>query len=78
MPGHRLSLFSLGCLLCATAVFGATSITLNVGAGSLPEGSFEEIPISTDAPLFTKLDVSVSDSTVLAVPASVTRSFGVT
>ncbi|HSP14743.1 MAG TPA: hypothetical protein VLV78_08325 [Thermoanaerobaculia bacterium] len=75
---HRL-FFSLVCLvLGATPLISATNITLNVGASSLPEGSYEEIPISTDAPLFTKLDVSVSDPTVLAVPATVTRSFGTT
>ncbi len=73
-----LSLVTLSLPFGATPAISATTITLTIGARSLPEGSYEEIPISTDAPLFTDLDVSVSDSAVLAVPAKVRKSFGVT
>ncbi len=75
----RRLLLAFVCLLCVvTPAMPATNIALNVGVTSLPEGSYEEIPINTDAPLFTKFDVDVSDPTILAVPATVTRSFGVT
>ena len=81
MRTHRCLLFASACLLFATGGFSAagpgapvptaTKIVLDVGASSLPEGSFEEIPVTTDAPFFSKLDVSVSDPAVLGVPASI-------
>jgi hypothetical protein len=73
-----LLLFAIASIASAAAAFAATNITLNIGASSLPEGSFEEIPMTTDAPLFTRFDVSVSDPAVLAAPASLAKSFGTT